>query len=482
MNEVVTLVSVIKKAQLENGRIIEYIEEMMAEGTMKEVYFSKDKELALCFYKGDICKTDSSRLRRLKKIINEFNPTIGTNADYWSSLFCWPTGIIIKPKLGVITPVYPSNFFFASGQFQYQEKKSRWFISPKLRSYLPTKEQGSWLNYYKICIILARAISRLHFAGLAHSDLSDNNVLIDPENGQVIILDIDSLVVPQVFPPDVEGTPGYIAPEVLATLALPGENPRKQFASIRTDQHALAVLIYEYLLNRHPLRGPKINSTRSAEEDEQLSMGAKALFIEHPQNTANHPQEKLKIPVTAVGPILTKLFYKAFITGLHSPYERPSAYEWERGLIKTWNMFYPCPNPNCSHHWFVVTSKQRKIRCQFCHTPVRIPFPILMLHSQKRPGQWLRHGQLVVYNGQSLFKWHIFDNVFPGPDTDKTPQAYCAFYQDKWLLINQTLTSLTSPNGNQVYINQAVELKAGSQIRLSQEEHGCIVEVKLLNT
>jgi len=466
-----------KRAQLVNGRIIEYFPDMIGEGTMKEVYLTKDREFVLCFYKDGI--TDSLRLQRLQKILTDFNQTFGDkkNADYWNQLFCWPTGIVKKPKLGVMAPVYPSNYFFSSGRWRGKEKKGRWFVSPKLRQYLPKEEQGSWINYFKIVILLARAVSRLHLAGLAHSDLSDNNVLIDPASGRMIIIDIDSLVVPQIFPPDVEGTPGYIAPEVLATIVLSADHPNKQFASIRTDQHALAVLIYEYLLNRHPLRGPKVHSIRSAEEDEQLSLGKKALFIEHPYDTSNYPKELLTIPVTILGSTLAELFYKAFVTGLHAPYKRPSAYEWERGLIKTWNMLYPCSNPNCTHHWFVVIPQ--KIRCPFCHTIINTAFPILTIRSQKRPGQWMRQGQLVIYDGQGLFLWHVFDNIFPRPDVDKTPQAYCVFHQGKWLLINQALTSLTSFNGNRVDINQAVELKVGSQIRLSQEAHGCIVDIQM---
>jgi len=121
-----------KKAQLENGRIIEYFPNMIGEGTMKEVYLTKDREFVLCFYKNDIA--NSLRLRRLQKI--------------WNQLFCWPTSIVKKPKLGVMTPVYPKNYFFASGQWRGKEKKGRWFISPKLRQYLPKEELGTWLNYF----------------------------------------------------------------------------------------------------------------------------------------------------------------------------------------------------------------------------------------------------------------------------------------------------------------------------------------------
>ncbi len=462
-------------AQLENGRLIEYLPDRIAQGSMKDVYLTQDKECVLCFYKHD--RHQTNRLRRLQHILTTFNPTLPDkkHADYWHKLFCWPTAIITQPILGIMVPVYPGPYLFASGRWQGQEKKSRWFVSPKLRSYLPQTEQGNWINYYKISILLARAVSRLHLAGLAHSDLSDNNVLIDPVSGQMILIDLDALVVPHIFPPDVEGTPGYIAPQVQTTMRLAADDPKKQVASILTDQHALAVLIYEYLLNRHPLRGPKIHSTHSAEEDERLSLGEKALFIEHPDDRSNHPKTGLTVPVTALGSSLTSLFYQAFVTGLHRPHKRPSAYQWESGLIQTWDKLHPCPNPNCTQQWFIVLPEQT--HCPFCHTAIKTPIPILTRRAQKRPGQWMRIGEIVIYDGQGLFKWHVFDNIFPGPSVDRTLQAYCVFYQEKWLLINQALTSLTSADGHRVDINQAVELKAGAPIRLSQEAHGCLVEV-----
>jgi len=89
-------------------------------------------------------------------------------------------------------------------------------------------------------------------------------------------------------------------------------------------------------------------------------------------------------------------------------------------------------------------------------------------------------GQLVVYHYISLFKWHVFDNVFPGEAADRTPQAYCVFHQGQWLLINQNMTSLTSPGGNRVPTGHAVILKDGVQIRLSQEPHGRIADVQVI--
>jgi hypothetical protein len=89
-------------------------------------------------------------------------------------------------------------------------------------------------------------------------------------------------------------------------------------------------------------------------------------------------------------------------------------------------------------------------------------------------------GQLVIYPNISLFKWHAFDNVFPGEEADRTPQAYCVFHEGQWLLINQNLTSLTSPKGSLVPPTRAILLEDGVQFRLSQEPHGRLVQVQMI--
>src|SRR5439155_18007282 len=160
-------------------------------------------------------------------IIGRYNPT--TDADtgkYFRDLFCWPTAIVTAPQFGVLAPTYSKNYFFASGPFTGKEKVGKWFSSPKLRRMLPAAERGNWLNYLQLCFQMSRAVRKLHLTGLAHSDLSSNNVLIDPSNGRCAVIDIDSLVVPGMFSPDVLGTPGYIAPEVLATQNLNVKDPK----------------------------------------------------------------------------------------------------------------------------------------------------------------------------------------------------------------------------------------------------------------
>ena len=485
----------VEQAQLKDGSVVDYVPDMIGDGRMKEVYFTPDHKSVVCFYKDTSASSDPVRMQRLESILGKYNPTISQEkggaakndmeAEYFHKLYCWPTGIVIKPRLGVLTPAYPENFFFDSGPdfIKGREKNGMRFIGRKNRGLLEKfapDELGNWQSYFAFCIQMARAVARLHNAGLAHSDLSPSNVLVDPSKGMSIIIDIDSLVVEGLYPPDVLGTKGYIAPEVLSTVCLPVHDPKRKAPNARTDQHALAVLIYQYLLLRHPLEGRRIPPAQTAEEQDLLAYGSQAVFCEHPNDTSNRPEESPYAPCSSLGPFLQDLFSRAFVKGLSSPYDRPTASEWIWGLVKTWDLLMPCPNRSCTHKWFVADG-MNPVKCPFCGYRSRTAVPLLKLRKESRPGQWVADGQLLVYHNLSVFRWHAFDGVFPGPETDRTPQAYCVFHQGKWLLINQNLASLTSPDGNRVPAGQAVELKDGAQIRLSQEPHGRIVEVQMIH-
>jgi hypothetical protein len=482
-----------KIATLLDGSTIEYIEtDNPPSGTMKKTYFTPDKKHAVQFFLQQSEADMTERMTRLQAIIGRFNPTVSerkggarattdTSASYFNNLFCWPTGIIVKPEFGIVAPVYPDNYFFKAGDQKGLEKKGRWFQSPKLRPNLHASERGDFMKYLRICISMSRALRRLHQAGLAHSDLSSNNVLIDPVRGESIIIDIDSLVVPGIFPPDVMGTAGYIAPEVIKTQHFSINDPNRINPSIQSDQHALAVLIYESLLLRHPIDGPKVNSTESAEKDNILSMGEKALFIEHPHDRSNRPKN-IKIPYQELGPHLSSLFERAFIDGLHEPTLRPTAMEWEQGLNKTWDMLYSCQNQSCEYKWFILDN-YRNVRCPSCNTKPNKPktIPVLKFRKQVRQGHWVSDGQLVLYNNIYFFNWHAFDHVHPGENADRTPLGYCSYYQGRWILVNQQLPYMVTAKGNRVLPGQGLELKDGDEITFSTEPHGRKAFVQIVN-
>ena len=375
-----------------DGTPVEFVDEVIGSGAMKDVYFSPDKSYVVGFFRTP---QDANAKDRLQNIVGKYRDKIfgQIGGDYWENLFCWPTKLVeCNGKLGIVCPAYQKHFFFKDGMFKGKEKEGKWFASAKLRNkFLKPDQKGTWLTHYHMCLQIARAVRRLHAAGLAHSDLSYKNVLVDPESGRAAVIDCDGLVVPGKYPPDVVGTPDFIAPEVLQTRALKVGDPNKKLPSIQTDRHALAVLIYMYLLNRHPLRGGKVNDLDAA-KDEELSMGAKALFVEHPTDKSNRPKIKNlapselpqgdveKLPYTICGPYLKELFDRAFIDGLHDPMKRPTADEWENALVKTTDLMQPCQNPNCEAHWFVFDNST-KPKCPFCGTEYHGQLPSSSLFS-----------------------------------------------------------------------------------------------------
>lgn len=485
-----------QEAILANGQKIPYIvKENPPRGGMKHTYFAPDKSYVVQFYNDPETANDVNLRKRLEAIIGRYNPTISEQsggamgnseqaANYFSKLFCWPSATVTYPEYGIVCPTYPSNFFFTKSssrdlELEGQDKKSNWFTS-RNRKYLHRSEVGDFRNMLQISILLARAIRRMHQAGLAHSDLSNNNVLIDPKTGTCVVIDIDSLVVPGLFPPEVIGTRGYIAPEVLATMTLDVNDPNRKFPSTYTDLHALPVLIYEYLFFRHPLLGPKIYDADSAEEDDFLALGSKATFIENPNDQSNRPKN-LKATIQDLGPILEKLFIRAFVDGLHTPNERPTAMEWEKGLVQTWDLLHECNNPGCEQKWFVLYNLNNPV-CPFCGTRLagqEIVRLKLKTEHRGRPGQWLNIGEVDVVHNTPLFKWHIFSNVFPDEKADRTMMAYICRYQGEWLLVNQNVKGMMSPNGNCVPPGQAILLRDGTVFRASREDRGLLMEVSI---
>ena len=107
--------------------------------------------------------------------------------------------------------------------------------------------------------------------------------------------------------------------------------------------------------------------------------------------------------------------------------------------------------------------------------------PILEFHYAPRRGQFRPEGhRLVAWNQRRLHEWHVFTNKHPDENANKETKAYVVFHQEQWLLVNKTLESMISPNGNPVPQGQATVLTDGAEVMLSKEEHGRMVTVKMI--
>ena len=486
-----------------NGETIRFIDEIKAQGGMKDVMFSPNKNYVVAFFREP---ADAATRERLEMITGQYRERIFNQAggDYLKNLYCWPTAVVeYQGKLGVVVPFYRECFFFQHGSrnndmlgIKGKDKDGKWFASANNRNkFLDPQELGDWMMHLKVCIMLARAVRRMHMAGLSHSDLGYKNCLIDPTTGQACLIDIDGLVVPGKHPPTVVGTPDFIAPEVVATSHLDKADPQRILPNRTTDLHALAVLIYMYLLYRHPLRGDKIHDPNDSQRDEELSMGKAALFVEHPTDpsnrikTANLRPSELpwkdteKIPYTITGPYISRLFERAFIDGLHQPHLRPTADEWEHALVKTVDLLQPCTQPTCEQKWYAFDNSIHPC-CPFCGTPHQGKLPVLNLYSAAPNGSYRPDNhRIMVYSGQSLFKWHADNRVFPNEKLSAAETrrvGYFVLHQGNWWLVNETLPEMYDVrNKTAIPMGGKILLEEGAQILLQRGEGGRLLMVQM---
>ena len=91
----------------------------------------------------------------------------------------------------------------------------------------------------------------------------------------------------------------------------------------------------------------------------------------------------------------------------------------------------------------------------------------------------------MVYNNQYLFQWHVNRNLSRNERLtaqQKVPVGYFTFHNNKWVFVNQKLTSLVDKTENKdIPINSMVELTDGKQLLLSKEEGGRVVVITMAN-
>jgi hypothetical protein len=487
------------KTTATDGTLVEFIFKDPMQGAMKDVYWHPQKQYVVAFFRK---KVDVAGRERIESLVGDYRKRIfeQPGGEYWKKLYCWPEKIVEHAGMtGMVVPKYEGCYFFAKGtSLEGEEKDGKWFASAKnFNCFVPAEEKGDLIGYMRICLQLARGVRRLHAAGLSHSDLSYKNCLVDPKGGNACIIDIDGLVVPGKFAPDVVGTPDFIAPEVVATQHLPLTDKNRKLPQRLTDLHALAVLIYMYLFHRHPLRGDKVHSTDN-DIQEKMEMGEKALFIEQPTDNSNRRAkfqkndddwkpwiDSSKLPYTMYGPLLKKLFERAFMDGLHNPAARPSADDWEDALVKTMDMIQPCQNKSCVKHWYVFDNTT-KPKCPYCSTPFNGVLPVLDFYSTRNGKDYKPDNhRLMVFDGVSLYQWHSDRTVFPNekltPEQSKRV-GYFRFWKGKWMFVNEALPGMKNiSTDKEIPVGQGVDLAVGLQLVLSPSATGRIVNVKIVN-
>lgn len=456
-----------------DGSREEYRDEVLASGGEGDVYLSNDGERVVKLYHPH--RQDKNRERQIAEIIDKYS-AVGSG-DYWSDLFTWPLKIVTAPRFGVCARYVP---MMRMDHYLYQ------------RSYeaLPADKKGSWLGRVAVAIKVARAVERLAGRGICHSDLCPRNLMVDPVAGHATLLDCDGLVVPSMPRAWIIGSKEYMAPELVAGTS--------HAPSILTDQHSLAVLLYRWLLYKHPLLGTKRHSA-DVERDDQLALGERALYIEHPYDHSNRPPN-LQLTANTLTPRLRDMFLRAFTEGLRDPTKRPAAVEWEDALVELFDRVVPCANPDCEQHFFAAP-EEGALRCPLCRTsitqPAQIPYirlegpkPTNALKQQEPSDHYARY--LLGWPGRPLYRWHANPGARPTPDEDGTTpdvsrRAYIGLDTTGriWELHNVSFPELRAaqPQDDQrwspIPIGTAVRLQHGTRVLLGEQSRACMAVVEM---
>ena len=476
-----------------DGSTIEFMDEVIGSSSLKDLCYSPDKSYVVSFYKNELAPETISKLRNLVRIYQDILSS--QTGIYWKNLFYWPERIFKwNNRIGVVFPLISQRFYFNEGIIVGKEMTGKWFASAKLKNkFLSTNQQGTWLSYLILCTKIAQAIRFIHSVGLLHADLSYSNLLVNPLTGEINFIVDEELLIPEGCTANIVENPDFIAPERIIMKSLHKYN--SSALDVFANRHSLAVLIYMFLLNRHPLRGGKVYDLDPG-KDEELAMGEKALFIEHPTDKSNRPKvdqlnpselpqgDVTRLPYTICGPYLKKLFDKAFIDGLHNPKERPSATEWEEALIKTLDLVLPCQGEKCNSHWFIFDNSS-KPKCPFCGKEYKGQLPILNFYYAPSHDKFISENcRLIVHNKQKLYKWHSNNLISPNEKTsneNKKPVGDFHIQNCQWYLFNRGLTDMYDVTEKKpIPVGGYVPLTEGRQIILDKGHGGRLVYVQLL--
>ncbi len=437
---------------LNDGTTEQYEDEPFARGGQGTLHLSRDKRWVVKLYHD----TGAARVAGLNKIIGDFNVTRHDASS--EHLFAWPNAIVQRPSLGVR---------MANVNLQLEHKPLTWWIGVRSFKRLSDDIRGNWLDRVIVGVNMARIAWQLHSNGLCHSDFSGDNFLANVANQHTVLIDLDSLVVPGVLPPEMLGTGDYMAPEIVMGRSNPQSGAKP---TIETDLHSLSVLIYQLLLMRHPLKGPKQHS-RDAENDDLLALGQRALYIEDAQDRSNRPPDPFR-GAWLLGDEVEALMRQAFTVGLRNPGQRPLAAQWGDALLRMAEQTVPCSNPECEGKTFVLLRDQPAI-CPWCGTKVARPtqVPVLRLYDGAgqaghfQPGR----GRVVGWQNRTLHRWHIQAGYSASRPDDRSPVAEFQYKQSKWMLENVAIPDLrvASRSGvKQVPVSESFTLENGQQLIL----------------
>ena len=212
---------------------------------------------------------------------------------------------------------------------------------PHYKSILDLMKRRAEPTFSALCIAginLADGYRSLHSQGLCYRDISFGNLFFNPADGDVLICDNDNVTVDKDSEGSTEGTPRFIAPEIIA---------RKESPSTLTDLYSMSVLLFYMFMLHHPLEG-KVEANIKCLDGLAMEKiyGKDPIFIWDPVNKSNRPvqgyQDNAIIFWEIYPPYIRELFTRAFTEGLRDPNKRIVEKPWKEAIVQLRNSIMYC--------------------------------------------------------------------------------------------------------------------------------------------
>ena len=331
--------------------------------------------------------------------------------------FLWP--------LGLTEPLGTSKDKYGYIMELYDNKKYASFVKLiKGKVAFPSKE-----TQIETLIELVDAFEELHAQGYSYQDLNDGGVLLDCQNGRVLVCDNDN-VSPYGVNLGIIGKFKYMAPEVAIKMFKPDKH---------SDRFSLAVLMFLLLLHAHPFDGIKRLSGQLTPALQEKIYGTEPVFIFHPTDKSNCPDPQIDANALKAWPLLPDfiqdLFIKTFTSGMPSigkkrdelereRQDRVSEKDWREALHRWMDTMANCPKCNHSVCVNVQNNQIQETICPHCGKQVKIVLPILLI---KKNGKLVR--TIILEDGKQVAKRsvtneHSNEPAFTVKRSKKVADAY----------------------------------------------------------
>jgi eukaryotic-like serine/threonine-protein kinase len=213
---------------------------------------------------------------------------------------------------------------------------------------------------------LSRVLAKLHGVGIAHGDLSPNNVFVSSshEYAQVWLIDCDNLTYAVRNSSLKIHTPDYGAPELLrGELGI----------STYTDIWSFAVMAFQLLTLLHPLKSGLLAD--SDREIEDRALRGELPWIDHPVDDSNRVEAGVPRH-WVLTPALQTLFERCFNAGLSDAAQRPLMAEWAEAFEAAHALLVRCEHEDCASSFFW----NKALNCPFCERPTASVFWLRWVH------------------------------------------------------------------------------------------------------